>query len=106
MTVSIEQKKDLDLPDVTIVFYINIILTAEQEHYLKRIISGWYDVGAHGGFGGNFHFLDHIIFDDEKTISFHVDMGSAPIEALDVLYRIVDDALNMYGVQLEKIELE
>lgn len=73
---------------------------------MERVISGWYDVGVHGGFGGYFHYLDDVIFDDEQTISFSIDMGSAPFEALDILYQIVDNALNMYGVQLEKIELE
>jgi hypothetical protein len=96
----------LDLPDVTVTFYMSKMLTAEQEQYLERLIDGWYGVGAHEGFGGRLHFMHDIIFDDEQTICLSLDMGSAPIEALDILYKIVIDSLNIFEVKIEKIVLE
>ncbi|MHB1418239.1 MAG: hypothetical protein ACYCX4_01425 [Bacillota bacterium] len=106
MNVPIEVNDSMSLPDVSITFYLSRMLTTEQEQYIKGIIIGWYDVGVHGGFGGYFHFMHDIIFDDEQTIYLSMDMGSAPSDALDVLYTIVNHVLTMYDLLLEKIKLE
>jgi len=93
-------------PDVQVTFYLSRMLTPEQEQYVERVIGGWYDVGVHRGFGdGVLHYMDRVIFDDEQTIYLCIDMGSCPEQALGVLLRVVVDALNMYDVKVEKIEL-
>lgn len=40
------------------------------------------------------------------NIYLSIDMGRCPIQALEVLYKVVIDALDTYGVKVEKIELE
>jgi len=107
MNVKIKVLSDFCPPDVQVTFYLSKMLTEEQEQYLDRIITAWYDIGTHKGYGeGPLHNLHDVIFDDEQTIYLSIDMGRCPISALEVLYKVVIDALDTYGVKVEKIELE
>lgn len=107
MNVPIEVMEDFTPPDVQITFYLNKMMTEKQEGELKQLIGAWFAVGLHRGYGeGVLHYLGDVVFDDEQTIYVLADMGSCSKNALDVLLKIVIDALQQYNVTVNKITLE
>lgn len=107
MDIPIVTLDSFNPPDIIVTIYMDKMLTPEQEKNVQRLIISWYDVGVHGGYGeGNLHFLDKIIFDDEKTIYFRIDYGSyQSFDALNVLFNILEEEMKHNNVKIEKIEL-
>jgi hypothetical protein len=89
-----------DWPDVHFLLVSNSPDSYWREQ-LDRLLTGWYDVGVHGGYGpadnphmkGVLHNMSEPSFDDEVNgfrATWRADLGSAPRRALDVLIRALE----------------
>ncbi len=76
----------------------------ELENGLRELIEAWFLVGLYGGFGGYFHHMSSIGF-DENLVEWQVDMGSSSTQALDVLINCLETFERDNDVTMEKLVL-
>ncbi len=76
----------------------------DQETELRTLIEAWFLVGLYGGFGGYFHHMSSISF-DENLVEWQVDMGSSSTQALDVLITCLETFGQDNDVAMKKLVL-
>lgn len=107
INIQIEKIDDFQFSNVELIFYMSRSLTFEEERYIEVVITSWYLIGTHHGLSeSKLHYMSDPIFDDEKTISFQVDLGGCSIKVLDILFTVLKDALEIYDVRLIKVDLK
>ena len=103
----IHYEEEIHFHSMDIVIHISRSLTSDEEAYIIRLIDGWFLVGMHYGYEGNkLSYRSDIVFEDEQSIYLNVDFGGENVTALNILLESIYDALKMYEVTIEKIELE
>lgn len=102
----IEYEDQIDFDGLNIIIHISRLLN-EEEKYIAKLIKGWFILGSHYGYSEYpINYISNIAFEDGQTICFFVDFGGENVPVLNILIRALNDALSVYEVNIEKIELE
>ncbi len=85
MSIKIVVGEIFEPPDVHLTIRFGYPPDEMQQAALKELLEAWYLVGENRGFGpGFFHSASSLVFDGESAM-WHVDIGSASSNAIDVL---------------------
>lgn len=101
--VVVETLPSFEPPDVVVRITFETKLSKDNKEYLEHLIDGWYGVAVHRGLSiGAIHFMHDYVIKDH-SVKLEIDLGSAPVEVLDVLYRIIIDKCDGEGIIIKKI---
>lgn len=101
--VVVETMPSFEPPDVVVRISFETKLSKDNKEYLEHLIDGWYGVAVHRGLSTRpIHFMhDYVIKDN--SVKLEIYLGSAPVEVLEVLYRIIIDLCDGEGIIIKKI---
>jgi hypothetical protein len=85
MTIKVMIGDIFEPPNIRLEICFEDVPDEMQQTALKELLDAWYLVGANRGFGsGFFHGASPLVF-DAKSAVWHVDIGSASSNAIEVL---------------------
>ena len=105
----VEYTDQFDPSTLAFTLFVGRSLNDEERDQLERLLIGWYDVGAYGGYDGHLHFMAEPGFhndeEDGPTVEWWVDMGSVGENGVEVLVRALSGFGEVFGVPLKKLVL-